>query len=68
MTAQKKKDKVTKQRQSKYEPKVKFEGTFEDIIKVSTIGARTKMKDVKNANKNSFTKSKDKNINNPEKK
>ncbi|MGN6196723.1 MAG: hypothetical protein ACTHOB_17415 [Ginsengibacter sp.] len=38
------KKKAPKKRASKYEPKVKFEGTFEDMIAISTTGAGTKKK------------------------
>ncbi len=35
------KKKATKKRASTYEPKVKFEGTFEDMVAISTTGAGT---------------------------
>lgn len=43
------KKKASKKRDSTYEPKVKFEGTFEDMIAISATGAGTKKKEVKNA-------------------
>jgi hypothetical protein len=36
--------KKIKKRASTYEPKVKFTGTFEDMIAISTTGAGTKKK------------------------
>ena len=36
------KKKIPKKRASIYEPKVKFNGTFEDMIAISTTGAGTK--------------------------
>lgn len=39
------KKKTAKKRASTYEPKVKFEGTFEDMIAISTTGAGVKKKD-----------------------
>ena len=41
------KKKATKKRASTYEPKLKFEGTFEDMIAISTTGAGTKKKVIK---------------------
>jgi len=38
------KKKASKKRASTYEPKVKFEGTFEDMIAISATGAGTKNK------------------------
>ena len=38
------KNKPSKKRASTYEPKVKFSGTFEDMIAISTTGAGTKPK------------------------
>ena len=38
--------KKTKKRASTYEPKVKFEGTFEQMIAISTTGAGVKKKEV----------------------
>ena len=38
------KKKTPKKRASIYEPKVKFEGTFEDMIAISTTGAGMKKK------------------------
>jgi len=35
------KKKATKKRASRYEPKVKFNGTFEELIAISTTGAGT---------------------------
>ena len=34
--------KAVKKRAASYEPKVKFEGSFEDMIAISTTGAGTK--------------------------
>lgn len=39
------KKKVSKKRTHTYEPKVKFNGTFEDMIAISTTGAGTKKKE-----------------------
>ncbi len=36
------KKKASKKRSSSYEPKVKFNGTFEDMIAISTTGAGIK--------------------------
>lgn len=36
-----------KKRASKYEPKVSFKGTFEDMIAISTTGAGVKKKEAK---------------------
>lgn len=36
------KKKAPKKRASKYDPKLKFNGTFEDMIAISTIGAGAK--------------------------
>ena len=41
------KKKASKKRASKYEPKVKFEGAFEDMIAISTTGAGVKKKEEK---------------------
>jgi hypothetical protein len=41
------KKKPTKKRASTYEKPVKFEGTFEDMIAISTTGAGTKKKEEK---------------------
>jgi hypothetical protein len=41
------KKKGPKKRPSKYEPKIKFEGTFEDMISISTTGAGAKKKEKK---------------------
>lgn len=38
------KKKLVKKRASKYEDKVKFEGTFEDMINISITGAGAKKK------------------------
>lgn len=38
------KKKITKPRAKKYEPKVKFDGTFEDMIAISITGAGAKPK------------------------
>ena len=38
------KKKAAKKRASKYEPKVKFAGTFEDMIAISVTGAGVKSK------------------------
>jgi len=40
------KKKASKKRASTYEPKVKFNGTFEDMIAISTTGAGTKKKGI----------------------
>lgn len=37
-----KKTKPKKERAETYEPKVKFNGTFEDMVKISTIGVGAK--------------------------
>jgi hypothetical protein len=42
-----KKNKEPKPRAATYEPKIKFEGTFEDMIAISTTGAGVKKKDEK---------------------
>ena len=42
--AKKLKKKPTKKRASKYEEKLKFEGTFEDMINISITGAGAKKK------------------------
>ena len=42
MAKQIKKAKPKKERTEKYEPKVSFNGTFEDMIKISTTGAGVK--------------------------
>lgn len=39
--------KEPKKRASTYEPKVKFEGTFEQMIAISTTGAGVKKKEAK---------------------
>lgn len=39
-----KSNKPTKKREPKYEPKVTFNGTFEQMIAISTTGAGTKKK------------------------
>lgn len=44
MMAKTAKKKASKKRSSTYEPKVKFSGTFEDMIAISTTGAGTKKK------------------------
>jgi hypothetical protein len=36
-----------KARSKNYEPKVKFEGSFEDMVKISTTGAGSKQKEAK---------------------
>ncbi len=41
------KKKAVKQRASTYQPKVKFIGTFEDMIAISTTGAGVKKKEEK---------------------
>lgn len=41
------KKKAPQKRAKNYEPKVKFEGAFEDIMKISTTGAGTKKKEKK---------------------
>lgn len=41
------KKKEARKRASKYEPKVKFSGTFEDMIAISATGAGTKKKSSK---------------------
>ena len=41
------KKKETKKRASTYDPKVKFEGTFEDMIAIAVTGAGAKKKDEK---------------------
>jgi len=41
------KKKPTKKRASKYEDKVTFEGTFEDMVKISITGAGAKKKETK---------------------
>ena len=41
------KKKPSKKRASTYEPKVKFNGTFEDMIAISTTGAGTKKNEEK---------------------
>lgn len=41
------KNKKVKPRAGKYEPKVTFNGTFEDMIAISTTGAGTKKKESK---------------------
>jgi hypothetical protein len=41
------KKKASKKRASTYEPKVKFNGTFEDMIAISTTGAGAKKKEEK---------------------
>lgn len=38
-------------RSETYEPKVKFKGTFEDLVKISTTGAGTKKKTEKKEKK-----------------
>lgn len=38
------KKKPTKKRSSKYEPKLKFGGTFEEMVTISVTGAGTKNK------------------------
>lgn len=38
------KKKPAKKRASKYEPKVKFEGSFEEMVKISITGAGAKKK------------------------
>jgi hypothetical protein len=40
-------NKKPKKRDSTYEPKVKFDGTFEQMIAISTTGAGVKKKDIK---------------------
>ena len=40
------KKKEPKSRAAKYEPKVKFEDTFEDMITISTTGAGVKKKEI----------------------
>ena len=40
------KKKAPKPRAANYEPKVKFEGSFEDMIAISTTGAGVKKKEV----------------------
>lgn len=40
------KKKAPKKRASTYEPKVKFAGTFEDMIAISTTGAGIKKKEL----------------------
>jgi hypothetical protein len=45
MTDRKNSDK--KKRPKNYEPKVKFEGTFEDMIAISLSGAGVKKKEIK---------------------
>ena len=41
------KKKLAKKRAAKYEPKVKFAGTFEDMIAISATGAGAKKKGTK---------------------
>jgi hypothetical protein len=41
------KKEASKKRASTYEPKVKFNGTFEDMIAISATGAGTKKKEEK---------------------
>jgi len=41
------KKKATKKRASTYEPKVKFNGTFDDMIAISTTGAGVRKKEEK---------------------
>lgn len=41
------KKKATKKRAATYEPKLKFNGTFEDMIAISTTGAGVKKKEEK---------------------
>lgn len=43
----KKAKKASRPRAEKYEPKVKFEGTFEDMLKISTTGAGVKKEENK---------------------
>lgn len=45
------KKKAAKKRASTYEPKVKFNGTFEDMIAISITGAGAKKKDKTNSKK-----------------
>lgn len=46
-TVKKSSKKPSKPRASTYEPKVKFTGSFEDMVKISTTGAGVKKKDKK---------------------
>lgn len=43
----KKAKKASKPRAEKYEPKVKFEGSFEDMVKISGTGAGVKKEEKK---------------------
>ncbi|WP_162923663.1 hypothetical protein [Arachidicoccus soli] len=45
------KKKAVKKRAETYEPKVKFEGSFEDIVKISTTGVGAKKKEEKKITK-----------------
>lgn len=45
------KKKASKKRAPKYEPKLNFEGTFEDMIAISTTGAGVKKKEQSKSNK-----------------
>lgn len=47
----KEQDKPKKERTNKHEEKVSFDGTFEDLIKISTTGAGAKKAGVKKAAK-----------------
>src|SRR5437868_15303682 len=53
------KKKATKKRASTYEPKVKFSGTFEDMIAISLTGAGTKGNKTRQKVKERFQASKE---------